>query len=408
MNRPLLNDDVLLNIMNFCGTMDYGTVCALIQTSRLFHHAGARYLLADGVSLCTEQVESFVQFMIADGDHRLPLLHTLTLSGTMLPLFTGYILAQLFHRLARKGALCSLKLDITENILRSHPELPYAIAELPKLKSLCMYQIGWHGRTLMTHLRSELVYANLGTPYQVFVGRNDDDQIEDREDADAEVVDNGGPNQGDDDLITALHQSSQSLRELHMTYARDYSQARTLVFPNLTSLTLHAGLLDAPVTGYFSCMFPNLKEFKVYTFNPDHKSLSILDFADRRDDNMDNQAECGRWWRTLRYYDGPLEALFSLGIECRIDWVKLKSEDSALNPFMLSEALQEARPVHLRLEFWDAILFLDEEFLEIFEGQGVERLETLQIRVQATGGEEQLDGMEILVSGSVTNTMNAD
>ncbi|EIW56531.1 uncharacterized protein TRAVEDRAFT_73070, partial [Trametes versicolor FP-101664 SS1] len=395
MNKPLLNDDVLLHIISFCDTMDRQTVCTLIRTSRLFHHAGARYLLVDGVSLCNEQVESFIQFMIADGDHRFPLLRTLTLSATTLPLFTGYILAQLFHRLARKGALCSLKLDDAESLLRSHPELPYAIAELPKLKSLCMYQSGRHGGTLMKLLRSELVYANLGTPYQVFMGRDDDGQIEDREDADAAVVDNDGPSQGDDDLITALHQSCQSLRELRMTFASDYSQAQTLVFPNLTSLTLHAGLLDAPVTGYFSCMFPNLKEFEVYTFNPDHKPFGILDFADRRDDNMDNQAECKRW-RTLRYYDGTLEALFSLGIECRIDWVKLKSEDSALDPFMLSEALQEARPVHLCLEFWGVSSFLDEEFLEIFEEEGVERLETLEISVYAADGEEHLDAMGIL------------
>ncbi|OJT15689.1 hypothetical protein TRAPUB_5067 [Trametes pubescens] len=400
MNRPLLNDDVLLHIMSFCGTTDRQTTCTLMQTSRLFHHAGAQYLLADGVSLHNEQIDSFVEFMFADGDYRLPLLRTLTLSTTTLPFSTGYHLTQLFRELATKGTLCSLKLHYADSVLRSNHELPYAIAMLPTLKSLCMHNVGALARKLLRHLRSELVYANLRLPYRTCTEDEDEDMVESEdEDANADtlvVQHHERVASGDDDLIALLHQSRQSLRELLVTCAHDYSQAETSVFPNLISLTLFVGQLGRPVTGHLARTFPNLQELDTYAFNPVQEPFDIGDFDIRRDRNEENQVEQGRW-RALRYYEGTLEVLYSLAIACRIDWVKLKAGDgSAFEPYMLGEVLHDTRPVHLDLAVWNTSWLLDEEFLEIFAEPGARRLETLHIEVIADEGEEDLDVLQIL------------
>lgn len=401
MERPFLNDDVLLQIMSFCGTMDRQTVCTLMQTCRLFHHAGARYLLADGVSLHNEQIDSFVNFMFADGDYRLPLLRTLTISATTLSFYTGYSLAQLFRRLATRGALRSLKLHYADSLLRSSHELPYAIAKLPTLKSLCLHNVGAHAKTMLRHLRSELVYANLRLPYQKFTEDEDEKIVESEdEDADADtlvVEPYEYVTEGDDDLIALLHGSRQSLRELLITCAHDYSQAEAVVFPELISLTLYVSQLDRPVTGYLARTFPNLQELDTPNFNPDQEPFDTDEFDICRNHNEDNQLEHGRW-RALRYYEGTLEVLYSLGIACRIGWVKLKAGDREFEPYMLGEVLHDTRPVHLDLAFWSTDWFLDEEFLEIFAEKGARRLETLHIEVIADEDEAHLDVLRILVS----------
>ncbi|KAL1943165.1 hypothetical protein VTO73DRAFT_4240 [Trametes versicolor] len=399
MNRALLNDDVLLQIMGFCGTMDRKTVCTLMQTCRLFHHAGARHLLADGVSLHNEQIDSFVRFMFADGDYRLCLLRTLTISATTLPFYTGYSLAQLFRVLATKGALRSLKLHYADSVLRSNYELPYAIAKLPTLKSLCMHNVGSHARRLLRHLRSELVYANLRLPYQTFTEDEDEKVVESEDedgDADTLIVEpHKSITEGDDDLIALLHRSRHSLRELLITCAHDYSKAEAIVFPELISLTLYVTRLDCPVTGSLARTFPNLQEFDTHSFNPEQEPFDMDEFDICRDRNEDNQLEHGRW-RALRYYEGTPEVLYGLGISCRIDWVKLKAGDGEFEPYMLGEVLHDARPVHLDLAFWNTDWFRDEEFLEIFAEKGVRRLETLHIEVIADEGEEHLDMLRIL------------
>ncbi|KAI0354301.1 hypothetical protein OH77DRAFT_529288 [Trametes cingulata] len=124
MEAPRLNDDTLLQVMRFAFPH---TLFKLTQTYRLFHRAGAEYILQDEVTLSNErQFDSLVRFMIADGGYRLPHLRFLSIGNptesSCLSSSAAHALAVLFYHLAQDGALCNIGLRSAEDFLRSELE----------------------------------------------------------------------------------------------------------------------------------------------------------------------------------------------------------------------------------------------------------------------------------------------
>ncbi|KAI0369270.1 hypothetical protein BV20DRAFT_968127 [Pilatotrama ljubarskyi] len=371
-----LNEDILLHIMRFASRR---TLCMFISTCRLFHRAGAQYLLEGTVTLDNEQqLDSFICFMKADTSHRVGFLRTLSIkihlymAPRSLSPSTSHALVLLFLRLARDGVLCNLMLYSAEELLSSQPLLPLAIAMLTTLKSLTLYNAGVRARLLLKNLQSQLTYADLW-----LIPR-------DRSPAEGPGLDADPGN----DPFVLLHRSHDSLRQLITTCAEKYTSHTPAipVYTHLRALTLRMTHLDEPYIGHYARACPNLEELTACDLDCEHLDGDATDvddpLMDARESNKDDQEELGTW-PSLRLFKGTYATLFSLGILCPISWIKLNEEDGEFYPSLLLEPLNDARPTHLDLQFSEAHWLHSGEFRSVFDQRGLQRLKSLTLHVTA-------------------------
>ncbi|KAI0632970.1 hypothetical protein C8Q77DRAFT_859462 [Trametes polyzona] len=381
MQTPRLNDDVLLHVLSLSSSKP--TICALMRTNRLFYHFGAKYLLAEGVTLRNEQqIESFIYFMLAELDFRIPLLRTLTIKATSLPPAIGESLELFFYYLSAKGSLCSLMLSPAETLLRSYPKLVCGIAIISSLNSLTLYDIGPFVEVLMGHLRSQLVYADLRLPViprRRFAKEEWEEQQDHEHNDDATAARVPFPD-AYDDALPLLRQSTNTLRQLQLTTADDGFLRQPPVFHKVVTLTLSVPNIDEACTRLLVRAFPNLRELTTCDFSTRYDEFDLASFEDMRDSNYEDQLASGTW-PSLLYYDGTLAVLFALGIACPITWLTLSNFDYPLEPEMLTEVLHCARPVHLELTLYSDISLFDCEPLAFFGAAGVQKLQTLFLTI---------------------------
>ncbi|KAI0764531.1 hypothetical protein BD413DRAFT_482473 [Trametes elegans] len=366
MNRPYMNDDILLQVMSFA---DKQTVLNLLQTSKMLHHHGARYLLRGNVEIDTSfdrQVVSFTSFMLCDQSNlssRLPFLKTLKLfhrdarchpdyrPESSTATIAGASLQLLFSMLAREGNLLKLSMWQAEAILAMHSKLPEAVAELQTLTHLSVQSVGKHTSCMLKALRSRLVRADI----IMRGGRGDSED---------------SPSGIERDPTRLLYHSMTSLQELHSVNTELH--ASSLCFPNVTFLEFEPHRMQFCQTQHYVRVFPNLRH------------LSIDDCADywpgagdsiehlliKRASNLSAQQRLGSW-PSLERCGGTIGPLYLLGIPCRIRSLDICDAiwgwiGCACDPEVLDTVLGCARPCVLRLTLWHGFWFESPHFLETF------------------------------------------
>ncbi|KAI0369265.1 hypothetical protein BV20DRAFT_946460 [Pilatotrama ljubarskyi] len=402
MESPRLNYDTLLHILSFASR---SMLIVLGRTCRLLNRYGARRLLEGDIKLNADKktVSSFWLFLIRDVVDHLPRIHSLVLymrsetrHQTTAQTKTGLLLKMLFDCLALGNVLHSLRIDNIKDILELHPELPNAISAVASIESLAIEEVGPCSAKMLKALRSGLIDADI-------VMR--DDMLGMHEDEDADFV-------GEDmDPLFLLHSSQHSLQELSLACAQT-ALHNPPTYPKVTELSL-SNSMDMLRTRQWVKAFPNLRVLSA-TDCDNTTIASIDDFEEeltlrRRKNRRDQQ--CHGTWTSLRQYQGPISTLFHLGLLCPIRSVCLDDDEYDLEPKMLREVLEDARPEHLSIYMSGGYQLVDPDFLATFSRPFLNGLAHLELTVSLHDPDDQEPGQEPLsimkcldnvVSGIVT------
>ncbi|KAI0670249.1 hypothetical protein C8Q78DRAFT_112352 [Trametes maxima] len=368
-----LSDDILLYILNFVAPK---TLRQLMQTCRMYHRHGARYLLQYVITLSSEKkISSLLVFLDADEQYRLTQLRALCIDtfkpdnrSRNAPLntsaITGMLLKTLFDRVASGNALTCLTFCDLENTLSLHPGLLDAISSLEALQELSISGIGRLGVSMMQALRSRLVRATVthlrldrqGEPFPFRI-----------------PAEQSAP--------FLLRTSQLSLQELSL-YGGDITTAThdAPCYPNVH--TLHVRCDRSPFTSYYARIFPKLQKFKAYDCPPPVPGAFVEAYGKYlRKSNQDDQLLRGQW-SALDCYIGSPRDLYLRAFTCPIRVVKLDEAECPIIPWMLEEALADAKPKHLELNINNAILLYRQDFLDVFSQTSCKQLVRLDVRVR--------------------------
>ncbi|KAI0651191.1 hypothetical protein C8Q79DRAFT_897130 [Trametes meyenii] len=366
-----LSDDILLYILNFVIPK---TLRQLMLTCRMYHHHGARYLVQPGVTLSPNRISSFLAFLDADQQYRLAQLRTLHITtledrfknvSDSIPAKRGILLKTLFDRIVFGNALTRLTFNDMENTLSLHPKLADAVSSLEALQELSIKGIGCRSVRTMQVLRSRLVKAEVTYP------RLDGQELE----LFSLLI---PANQSAPFLLCT---SQQSLQELSL-YGGNITTATHDAprYPNVH--TLYVQYDRSPFTSYYARIFPNLQTFKAFDCPPPVSSAFVEAYGRLlRKGNQEDQLLRGQW-SALDCYIGSLRDLYLRGFTCPIRVVKLNEAKCPMLPWMLEEALADAKPQHLELDIDNAFLLCRQDFLDTFIQPSCRQLAQLDVRVR--------------------------
>ncbi|OJT01753.1 hypothetical protein TRAPUB_7809 [Trametes pubescens] len=371
-----LYDDILLHILHFASK---DVVCILMQTCRMFHERGAKYLLQDGLSLATnKQILSFMLFVGSDSDReRARILHLRKLTLSRRPLLidvsesdlvlspeaVGMLLHGLFTAIASFGCLEILTIYDSEEVLSLHPALAEVIAALPTITQLNISFAGVRTVRMLKALRSTLFSADIRLGFKALHNESEL-SIEDK------------------NPMWLLHGSQDTLRQLSTTSpgsAPDNPQYPLVTVLNLT-------YTEIPRTQHYVRAFPHLR---IITTDDYFGWDSGEDFDMWRALNQNEQDRLGTW-PSLDSYCGTVTNLYLLGLRCPVGTMELDHEGQMFSPTMLHAVLGDARPRQLQLRVCGGHSLVDPAFLETFAHPGVQALERFELFVDLQKGDREM------------------
>ncbi|EIW56513.1 uncharacterized protein TRAVEDRAFT_49341 [Trametes versicolor FP-101664 SS1] len=381
-----LYEDILLHILDLASK---DLVRTLMQTCRMFHEHGTKYLLKDGVSLTTDkQIMSFMLFVGSDSGRErqcILLLRELTLSrrrctddaqDSDLVQFhedtAGIFLRGFFTAISSFGCLLRLTIYDSEEVLGLHPALPEAIAGLPTLTYLSVSSAGPCTVRMLKALRSTLFYANIGIgpePWDI----GNELTLEDQ------------------NPMWLLHRSQDTLRELDTTFSTSASDSP--IYPHATVLNLD--YFDIPQMQHYVRAFPNLRVLTTKDYCSRSRGESGGEDLDmRRAQNQNEQDRLGTW-PSLERFRGTVTNLYLLGLRCPVGTLYLDQDGERFDPTMLHAVLGDACPRRLQLRFDGGDWLADPDFLATFAHPGVQALKRFDLIVNL---QKEDRGMDISVA----------
>ncbi|PIL22902.1 hypothetical protein GSI_15598 [Ganoderma sinense ZZ0214-1] len=355
-----LNMDIMHIVMSYA---DRRVVSNLMKTCKTLNSEGVKYLLEDGVSLRRKRtLKSFNRFLSARKNvkqciRRLAFLKRLSLDFYHPSEASARLLEGIFEILVQVSSdFASLEIFNAEVLLAAHPPLGAAIAKLTTLKTLNVSDAGGdHCATLLRTHQSSLTSVDIN-----FNAANEDPG-------------DAAAGRSYMNPILLLERSQSTLESLSTTFSA--SSPDGPCYANVTSLSITC--IDLPVIEDYIRAFPNLlslSSFECCGFREEDQER----WEDRRATSMLHQARHGTW-RSLRHYVGSVLDLWTFGLTCRIQTVKMGFPQSTVDPTMLNDVLSHARPSALHLTLPGALCLLDAAVLSVLS---VERgLRELDLRV---------------------------
>ncbi|KAI0712587.1 hypothetical protein C8Q76DRAFT_797423 [Earliella scabrosa] len=379
MDNWVMNLDILHAIMAQCTIAeDRRTLSNMMQTCRTLNYQGARYLLKDGVELCSvEQFLSFLSFACARGNlseaiNRMQWLESIIIDLQFAPtaeiaesfrLFFGTIIST-------SPRFVRLEIHAAEELLSKDPQLPNAIAAFTTLRSLMLDQAGEHGLRMLSAMRSSLTDVYLITTME---------------------TDSLSP--GDRDPRLLLRHSASTLRSLSIIpNAPLPTSLEGPIYPALRNLYLEG--VNLPVTAHFVSAFPHLSHFELGECLEEDVDEDQME--QHRNTNALLQVRHGTW-PSLRSCRGSLFELYILGLKCHVSDVEI--DQACEDAQVLIRVLEDTRPAHLTLHINYAHFFLEGDFAAIADSLAARDWKTLSLqfalRLPIDG---QVDLREILES----------
>ncbi|OSD01305.1 hypothetical protein PYCCODRAFT_538000 [Trametes coccinea BRFM310] len=374
MDRPHLNYDVLLLVMSFS---DKQTLSCLMRTCKELYRPATRYLLEGGADIESEEhIVSFLPFLRADAPYRASLLRQLRID-------LGYygdvssdaasLLEELLLCLAPAGYLTDLILWNSEPLLRSHPDLSTAIAQLSTLRYLEVYGVGQLGCRMLSELQATLAIAHIS--FEI------------------------GPDElpfmhSTYDPTVLLRHSQHTLIYLITSYSGRLAGIPT-VYPSITNLSLN--YMEMPDISQYVQAFPQLQFLTMYECNGwefgDHAREG---YQTQRERNQQMQRRLGSWPK-LELYEGSIVGLYHLGITCPISTLILDDQECmSLEPAMLIEVLEDAHPRYLKLDITGTSPLLDPAFVTTFTRSSLRNLSDFDLHIGLRHSDRDADWSYIL------------
>ncbi|KAI0764523.1 hypothetical protein BD413DRAFT_680347 [Trametes elegans] len=385
MDCPYLSDDILLHVISFA---DKQTVQNLMQTSWMFHHYGARYILEGHVLLNTSlshHILSFTRFMLGDrrdSRYRLPFLRDFTLlrrrsgfdDAFDTSIAAGSALQCLFTMIAEAGKLVRLVICDTEEILSMHPALPEAVAKVRTLRDLQVDLVGELGARMLSALRAPALERAVIGMFPV------EGEEGEEENAPAPKLER--------DPTRLLRHSHASLLELSVSYAD--LDAGSACFPRVVVLGLER--IRPEDVEHYARAFPHVRDLWMEEYcawnEEDMGELHV-----QRARNLAVQRRSGSW-PSLESFDGPIGQLYLLGLPCPIRSLNLNNHDEIWNtvPGVLDAVLECARPRFLKLDLMAVCWFDTLRFPKTFaRPECVGALKALEFELHLMWSDIQLD-----------------
>ncbi|KAI9068361.1 hypothetical protein FKP32DRAFT_1561866 [Trametes sanguinea] len=374
MDRPRLNYDVLHIIMSFS---DKPTLSCLMRTCKELYRPATRYILKGGAWIENEEhAVSLLPFMRADAPYRASLLRVLRIDmGYCGPVSadTASLLDKLFLCLASAGCLNELTLWHSESLLRLHPDLSSAFARLSSVKHLQVYDVGQHSAQMLSRLQTSLISAHIS--FQS--GTDQPPAI---------------PMAHDPTLL--LHHSRHTLCNLITSYS-DSPTGIPTTYLGVTDLSLNH--MEMPDIAQYVQAFPRLLHLILYESNGwDFGDQVREGYRVQRRHNQEMQRLTGSWPK-LDLYEGSIVSLYHLGITCQISALILDDQECfPMEPEMLIEALEDARPEYLQLVITGTSSLLSVEIQSVFTQPSLRGLSDLELHITLRYSDRDADWACIL------------
>ncbi|KAM5537780.1 hypothetical protein V8D89_008548 [Ganoderma adspersum] len=359
MNKTVLNADVLLLVFSLAHKQ---TKLALMSTCQvLYREGGKQFLKSVNVRLRRQsQLKSFLRFMDADGGSRMRSLHRLFL-GTNCSLSSRSVakrFKQMLKRLSPVSRLTDLTILSLEPLLSAHPPLARAIAGLTSLKEIDFHDAGKLSLKMLKSMKSKLETAEIY--FKISKGDASEDFV-----------------------IMSLAQYSSSLRSLTVGGDTGYTedpQDDDPQYPHLLHLTLDEP--ESHITWDYVRAFPNLKTLTIRTTN---HGLYKADEEFR----AENVAQLRR-----QGFSGAVIMLWVLGLSCPVSELSLEG-DCIITPEIFRACLVPTRATRLRITIFQFSLFLNEEFVRVFEEGCAATLKVLELNLDICPDEYMLEGYDL-------------
>ncbi|KAI9059791.1 hypothetical protein FKP32DRAFT_1679603 [Trametes sanguinea] len=368
MNRPSLNYDILLNIARFA---DRRTLRCLMQTCKELYRPAAKLILADGYACLRTlaDIRSFLSFLLADPEHRLPLLHRLEIKVDVRRYKrrsrqADSALPALFRRLAESGALTDLILWRAEDLVNALIDIPPTIVALKTLSRLELNDVGPFSGVMLGAMEARLVSVavkfqepGLGFPLGGHFNK---------------------------DPLDLLIRYRRTLRELKMSCAvipfTQLNANNTPRYENVTTLTLER--MHLPSIQLFVYAFPELRRLSVHRcVDEDSFDTDYTQVYEQRYANQEQQRTQGSW-PSLESFCGSVYNLHYLGITCPISVLDLTDDcayDDHIFPMdVVREILLDLHPVELALRVPGIYAFRDKDFHNLCLRPAFQDLRTLK------------------------------
>ncbi|OJT15683.1 hypothetical protein TRAPUB_5061 [Trametes pubescens] len=377
MDSIRLNIDILLVVLSFT---DKDTTLQLMQTCRTLNHYGAKYLLAECVTLDTESTQavvSFLHFLSRDPPYRLARVHRLELTRSPYTLWptpeaeeAGRFLTALFRVLARDGSLESLSIDDVEAILDLKEDLAGAISMVRTLKTIHLTYVGPRAAEMLRMSQSTLedVDIAMDSDYEDTTEEDDDNNDEDNEEDDGEEDDEDEeeelPRLNNRRLTHILSNSRNSLHTLGMWGSGGVHDGPR--YPLLADLFI--GYVDKPRTRNHVHASPNLRYLMAIDCNTSD-DFSVSGAYERlRSKNQREQARYGTW-SSLWHFSGVLSTLFVLAPACPIHALDIAVKEGVSEAVVTDKNYKD--PLAYKIPWKRRIsLLLNDAVLKIFIFEG--------------------------------------
>lgn len=311
----LLNYDILILVMSFLEHPRY--IRSMMNTCRTLHRAGIPYVLRPPFrALLPQRFLSRCTFLHRDPVHRFRYVN-----HVVLPLWNddrflggGSHLTKFFQHAQH---LETLELVRSEHSLSfSDERVNSAISALTSLRNLSLIQLCEESVPIIRDLQSPLRKLDIGLGY---------------------------PYGWLDDYSSILARFKDTLEDLNLD--RLYFPTSDTQYLRLTTLRV---VTFTPITialGRIHLLFPNLRNL-VFSDLYNKESLPLQEV---REENIKVQRRKGGW-KSLQYLRGPIQGLYALAAQIRVEHLDLGSERLVTEDCdMLSAILSGCRPSHLSL-----------------------------------------------------------
>ncbi|KAI0643481.1 hypothetical protein C8Q79DRAFT_979227 [Trametes meyenii] len=332
---PTLYADVLLSIMEVSPTHVAAT---LMRTCRTLYHEGPKWILAEGHFIRDSPGEtdrflrSFCLFLLAEHGSRFQYLRQIYFGVSWI---SNQDVAEMLVQCVRQMTHLEVLVFVVDldALLDAHPGLVDAFCELSAVKHL---QVSTRGKKCFPFLkktRAQLVSAELRIWQD-----EDDDALDPTPDLNP---------------ISLLFNSRETLQSLVCeNWDRHHFPSGSVQYPAMKRLVITCE--EIPRTAALVLAYPNLSHLTVMWDDldlPSDTTLFLNALNAKRLTNVHSQANFLRGWKKLDEVTGPIEALFALGLDCRVD--KLIPQHGVRREadlIMLQLLIESVRPTYLRLD----------------------------------------------------------